>query len=69
MFPYFKFKREKIRNGPRSNKNGRGRCAQSQKSSILWCLAREIIRQTKVLSLISHPFSFGTVPFGSARLY
>ena len=34
----------------------------------LWYLGHEIIKQTKELSLIKYPFSFGTVPFGSARL-
>ena len=42
--------------------------SKSQKFSFLWYLGREIIKQTKKLSLITYPFSFGTVPFGSARL-
>ena len=67
--PYFKFKRETIPNGSRSNKNGGGRCTQSQKSSFLRYMAREMIKQTKESSLISYPFHFGTVPFGSARLH
>ena len=67
--PYFRCKREKVPHGFRSNRNRVGRSTQSQKSSFLWHLGREIIKQTKESSLIIYPFSFGTVPFGSARLH
>ena len=43
MVPYFERRCGKVTNGPRSNKNGGGRCTQSQKSSFLRYLAREII--------------------------
>ena len=42
---------------------------QSQKSSFLRYLTREIIKQTKESSLITYPFSFGTALFGSARFH
>ena len=68
--PYFKCKREKVPNGSRSSRNRGGWCTKSQKSSFLSYLAFEVIKQPKELgSLIKYPFSFGTVPFGSARLH
>ena len=39
------------------------------KSSFLWYLAREIVKQTKESSFISYSFSFGSVPFGSVRIH
>ena len=63
MVPYFKCKCEKVPDGSRSNKNGGGRCAQSQKSSSLGYLVHDIES-----SLISCLFSFGTVLFGSTCL-
>ena len=61
-----------------SNYNGRGMCTESQQSNSLRYLAFEIMNQTKKSSLISFyskaslfsdPFSFSSVPSGSARLY